>query len=159
MVVPGEPAVNDVNGVNDRHDRVDRMTSGVGGWLLLLCLMLLVGQPLNLAIGAARALGALPMRGLPLALVVVGQLMVAGIGVGAGLALLGCRRGAATFAKWSLLLSAGMDLFVYTTPFLPNNRLPGTTPIFIVASLTYYAIWIAYLSRSKRVRNTFNAGI
>ena len=42
-----------------------------------------------------------------------------------------------------------------TTPFLPNNRLPGTTPLFIIASLTYYAIWIAYLSRSKRVRNTF----
>lgn len=131
--------------------------NGVGGWLLLLCLLLLVGRPISLAIGAARALGALPMRGLPLALVVLGQLMVAGIGVGAGLALLGCRRGAATFAKWSLLLSAGMDLFAYTTPFLPNNRLPGTTPLFVIASLTYYAIWIAYLSRSKRVRNTFSA--
>src|SRR6266404_5976253 len=131
MVVPRDPEVNDVNDVNAGTHRVDEMTSGVGGWLVLLCLMLLVGQPLDLAIGAARALGALPMRGLPLALVVVGQLMVAGIGVGAGLALLGCRRGAATFAKWSLLLSAAMDLFVYTTPFLPNNRLPGTTPIFV----------------------------
>ena len=48
-----------------------------------------------------------------------------------------------------------MDLFVYTTPFLPNNRLPGTTPLFALASLTYYAIWIAYLSRSKRVQSTF----
>ena len=146
MVVPRRPGVNEVD---------DNTTSGVGGWLLLLCLLLLLGQPINLAIGAARALGALPMRGLPLAFVVIGQLLVAGIGVGAGLALLGCRRGAATFAKWSLLLSAGMDLFAYTTPFLPNNRLPGTTPLYIVASLTYYAIWIAYLSRSKRVRNTF----
>ena len=107
--------------------------NGVGGWLLLLCLLLLVGHPINLAIGAARALGALPMRGLPLALVVVGQLMVAGIGVGAGLVLFQGRRGAATFAKWSLILSAGMDLFAYTTPFLPNNRLPGTTPIFVIA--------------------------
>lgn len=161
MVVPHGSGVNDVNEVNDVDDvddvddRVDNTPSGVGGWLLLLCLLLLVGQPINLALNAARALGSLPMRGLPLALVVLGQLMVAGIGVGAGLALLGGRRGAATFAKWSLLLSAGMDLFAYTTPFLPNNRLPGTTPIFIVASLTYYAIWIAYLSRSKRVRNTF----
>ena len=83
--------------------------------------------------------------------------MVAGIGVGAGLALLGSRRGAVTFAKYSLLLSAGMDHFVYSTPFVPNNRLPGTTPFFVSASLTYYAIWIAYLSRSKRVRNTFSA--
>ena len=159
MVVPQGPGVNDVNEVNEVNEVNDKTTRGVGGWLLLLCLLLLVGQPINLAIGAARALGALPMRGLPLALVVIGQLMVAGIGVGAGLALLGCRRGAATFAKWSLLLSAGMDLFAYTTPFLPNNRLPGTTPLFIVASLAYYAIWIAYLSRSKRVRNTFGAGL
>ena len=155
MVVLRRPGVNDVNDVNDVTGRVDLMTSGVGGWLLVLCLLLLVGQPINLAIGAARALGALPIRGLPLALVVLGQLMVTGIGVGAGLALLGRRRGAATFAKWSLLLSAGMDLFAYTTPFLPNNRLPGTTPIFVIASLAYYAVWIAYLSRSKRVRNTF----
>ena len=152
MVVPRRPGVNDVNDVNDR---VLDLPSGIGGWLLLLCLLLLVGQPINLAIGAARALGALPIRGLPLALVVLGQLMVAGIGVGAGLALFGRRRGAATFAKGSLFLSACMDLFAYTTPFLPNNRLPGTTPLFIIASLTYYAIWIAYLSRSKRVRNTF----
>ena len=146
MVVPRRDRVN---------DEVDHTRSDVGGWLLLLCLLLLVGQPINLAIGSARALGSLPMRGLPLALVVLGQLMVAGIGVGAGLALLGRRRGAATFAKWSLLLSAGMDLFAYTTPFLPNNRLPGTTPIFVIASLAYYAVWIAYLSRSKRVRRTF----
>ena len=140
-----------------RRDGVDKIPSGVGGWLLLLCLLLLVGQPINLAIGAARALGSLQMRGLPLALTMMGQLMVAGIGVGAGLALLGRRRGAATFAKGSLLLSAGTDLFVYSTPFVPNNRLPGTTPIFVIASLTYYAIWIAYLSLSKRVRNTFQA--
>ena len=156
MVVPRDPRVNDVD---SSQISTDRQTGGVGGWLLLLCLLLLVGQPINLAIGAARALGALPMRGLPLALVVLGQLVVAGIGVGAGLALLGCRRGAATFAKWSLLLSAGMDLFVYTTPFLPNNRFPGTTPFFVIASLAYYGIWIAYLSRSKRVRNTFSAGL
>ena len=156
MVVPQGPRVNEVD---DAGDGVEKVTSGVGGWLLLLCLLLLVGQPIDLAIGAARALGALPMRGLPLALVVLGQLVVAGIGVGAGLALLQCRRGAARFAKWSLLLSAGMDLFAYTTPFLPNNRLPGTTPIFVVASLTYYAIWIAYLSRSKRVSNTFSESL
>jgi hypothetical protein len=146
MVVPPRDLVN---------DEADGTPTGVGGWLLLLCLLLLVGQPINLAVRVARVLGSLPMRGVPMALVVVGQLMVAGIGVGAGLALLGSRRGAATFAKWSLLLSAGMDVFVYSTPFMPNNRLPGTTPLFVIASLTYYAIWIAYLSRSKRVENTF----
>jgi hypothetical protein len=146
MVVPRRDPVN---------DETTDVTSGVGGWLLLLCLLLLVGQPINLAIGSARALGSLQLRGLPVAFVLLAQLMVAGIGVAAGMALLGGRRGAATFAKWSLLLSAAMDLFVYTTPFLPNNRFPGTTPLFVVASLAYYAIWIAYLARSTRVKNTF----
>ena len=149
MVVPQR---DPVNGADQQGGKVP---SGVGGWLLLLCLLLLVGQPINLAVAAARALGSLPMRGLPLAFVILGQLMVAGIGVGAGLALLGSRRGAATFAKWSLLVSAGMDLFVYSTPFVPNNRFPGTTPLFVIASLTYYSVWIAYLSRSTRVENTF----
>jgi len=149
MVVPGRSGVNDAR----------EMKSGVGGWLLLLCLLLLVGQPVRLAFGAASALNALAWRGAGLALVVLAQILVAGVGVAAGIALFGGRRGAATFAKWSLVLSAAMDLFVYTTPFLPNNRLPGTTPLFVLASLTYHATWIAYLSRSTRVRNTLGDGL
>jgi hypothetical protein len=144
MVVPPRTGVNEVIPPDD-----------VGGWLLLLCLLLLVGQPVTLAVSAARSLGALPTKGLPLALVVVGQLIVAGIGVSAGLALLGRRRGAVSLAKWSLVLSAAMDQFVYATPFLPNNRYPGTTPLFAAASLAYYAVWLEYLLRSKRVRRTF----
>ena len=144
MVVPPRTGVNEVVQPDD-----------VGGWLLLLCLLLLIGQPVSLAVSATRSLGALPVRGLPLALVVVGQLLVAGVGVAAGLALLGRRRGAVSLAKWSLLLSAAMDQFVYATPFLPNNRLPGTTPLYAAASLAYYALWLEYLLRSKRVRRTF----
>ena len=142
-------------GVNDPSDRADRETAKLGGWLALLCLLLLVGHPMKLAVGAAQALGALPIRGLPLAVVVLCQLLIAGVGVGAGMALLGRRWGAVTLAKWSLILSAAMDQFVLATPFVPNNRLPGTTPIFAAASLVYYAIWLGYLFRSKRVARTF----
>ena len=145
MVVPQRSPVNEVSSeLND-----------VGGWLLLLCILLLVGQPVRLAFSAARSLGALPTRGIPLAVVVLCQLMIAGIGVAAGLALLGRRRGAVTLAKWSLLLSAAMDQFTYATPFLPNERLPGTTPLYAAASLAYYAVWLEYLLRSTRVRRTF----
>lgn len=146
MVAPQRDPVN---------ERTHETPSGVGGWLALLCLLLLIWQPLTLALSTARSLGSFSFRGLPMALVVLAQLMVAGIGVAAGLALMGTHRGAATFAKWSLTLSAAMDLFVYATPYLPNNRYPGSTPFFVGASLTYYGIWIAYLARSKRVRNTF----
>jgi hypothetical protein len=146
MVVPRQGEVN------------DSPTGGVGGWLALLCVLLLVWRPLNLALTTAGSLGSLTFRGLPMALVVVAQLLVAALGVSAGLALMNRRRGAPTFSIWALGLSAGMDLFVYSTSFLPNRRLPGSTPAFIAASLLYHGVWIAYLARSKRVRHTFPAG-
>jgi hypothetical protein len=159
MVAPRQTPVNEVNDVSDDPEGLNGRTrvsqpDEVGGWLLLLCLLLLVAQPVSLAFSAARSLGALPTRGIPLALVVLCQLMIAGIGVAAGLALLGRRRGAVTLAKWSLVLSAAMDQFAYATPFLPNNRLPGTTPLYAAASLLYYVVWLEYLLRSKRVRRT-----
>jgi hypothetical protein len=140
-----------------RPEEVNGGRRGVGGWLLLLCFVLIVCHPANLALNAARMLSSLQMRGLPLALIVLARLMIAGLGVAAGLALLGTRRGADGFAKLALALAAAMDLFVYVTPFVPSNRLPGTTPLLIAASLMYYGLWIAYLSMSKRVRNTFTS--
>ncbi len=126
----------------------------VGGWLLLLCFLLIVGQPLVLALGASVAIEALPVRGTPLALVIVARILVAAVGVGAGLALFGRREGAATFAMWSLALSAATDLFVYATPYYPNNRMPGQTPIFAAVTVVYYVAWVVYLRRSTRVSRT-----
>jgi len=37
--------------------------AGVGGWLLLLCRLLIIFQPLSLAVTAAGALGAMAVRG------------------------------------------------------------------------------------------------
>jgi hypothetical protein len=146
--------------VAPRHTRVNEVGRplDVGGWLFLLCRLLLVGHPVALAFSAVRALGSLPTRGLPLGLIVLCQLLVAGIGVAAGLALRDRRPGAVGLAKWSLVMSAAMDLFVYATPFMPNNRLPGSTPIFAAASLVYYTLWLEYLRRSERVRRTFPQG-
>lgn len=124
-------------------------------WLLLLCFLLIVWHPLSLAIVAARALPALSVRGLPMAIVLVARLLVTGLGVGAGLALVRRRPGAVTLAKWALVLSAATEIFVYTTPFFPANQFPGDIPLLIGWSLAYHSIWIAYLFRSKRVRSTF----
>jgi len=127
------------------------------GWLGLLCRILLLWQPLSLAVIGSSALNSLSVRGLPLALVLIGRLIVAAVGVGAGLALLQQRPGAVTLAKGSLILSAAADVFVYTTPYFPNNRPPGDTAIILAASLVWYAAWLAYLFRSKRVREVFGA--
>jgi len=129
--------------------------NGIRGWQLGLCFLLIVYQPISLALDASSALDALPIRGLTLGLVLCARLIVAAVGVAAGLALLGRRPAAVAFAKASLVLSAAMDLFVYATPYAPSNRTPGTTPYFAAASLIFYGGWLAYLIRSRRVRATF----
>jgi|HubBroStandDraft_6_1064221.scaffolds.fasta_scaffold1034650_1 hypothetical protein len=135
--------------------RVSGAPSGVGGWLLVLCAWLMVWQPLSLGLVASSVLDALPVRGLPLALVLLARLLVTAFGIAAGLALLSRRLAALTMAKVSLVASAAMDVFVYTTHYFPNNRVPGDTPLFIAASLATYTIWVVYLFRSERVRDTF----
>ena len=130
--------------------------SGVGGWLLLLAALLIVWQPLSLGLVASSALEALPLRGLPLALVLLLRVVVTAVGIAAGLALAGRRPGAVELAKVSLALSAATDVFVYTTPYFPNNRFPGETPYYVAASLIYYGAWLAYLVRSTRVSTTFS---
>ena len=58
-------------------------------------------------------------------------------------------------AKASLILSAISDVFTYTTPYFPNNRPPGDTTLILAASLAWYAVWLIYLFRSKRVRQVY----
>ncbi|HWF86371.1 MAG TPA: hypothetical protein VG222_16035 [Vicinamibacterales bacterium] len=128
---------------------------GIGGWLLVLCILLLIWQPLSLGLLASGVLNDLALRGVPLALVLSLRVLVTAFGIAAGLALLNRRPAAVTMAKASLIVSAATDVFVYLTPYFPSNRMPGETPFYIAASLAYYAIWLAYLFRAKRVKNTF----
>jgi hypothetical protein len=128
---------------------------GVGGWLLLLCRLLIVFHPLSLAVTASAVLNALFVRGAPVAIVLVLRLVVVAFGMAAGRALQSLQPGAVRFARLALLLSAATDVFVYTTPYFPSNRLPGDTTYYVIASLAYHGAWLAYLARSTRVRNTF----
>jgi len=129
--------------------------AGVAGWLFVLCLLLLAWQPISLGLAASRVLDELPVRGLPLALVLALRLAVTALGIGAGIALLARRAGAVLLAKTATAASAAADLFVYSTPYYPSNRLPGDTAWYIAASLLYHGILLGYLFRSARVRNTY----
>jgi len=122
----------------------------------LLSRILIIWQPLSLGLVASSALNALSIRGWPLALVILGRLVVAAVGVAAGLALWSRRPGAVTLAKVALLLSAAADVFVYSTPYFPNNRPPGDSTLILAASLLWYAIWLMYLWRSKHVQQVFS---
>jgi len=128
---------------------------GIGGWLLLLCRLLIVFHPLSLAVTASSVLNAMFIRGASVAIVLILRLVVVAFGVAAGRALQTLRPDAVRFARLALLMSAAADVFVYTTPFFPSNRLPGDTAYYVAASLAYHGAWLAYLARSKRVRMTF----
>jgi len=131
------------------------MAEGVGGWLLLLCRLLVVFHPLSLAVTASGALGALPVRGTAVVLILLLKLVVVGFGMAAGRALQTLQPGAVTLAKAALLASLATDVFVYTTPWFPNNRPPGDTIYYVAATLAYHGAWLAYLYRSRRVQATF----
>lgn len=127
----------------------------IGGWLLVLCLLFLVWRPVNSALVASGALAALSVRGPSLAVGLVALTLVTSFGVAAGIALLARRGPAVAMAIAALILSAAMDLVVYTTSYFPSNRMPGDTPLYLAASLAYHGIWLAYLLRSKRVKTTY----
>ena len=130
-------------------------TERVGGWLLLLSRLLVVFHPLSLAVTASGALGALSVRGTTIALILILRLVVVGFGMAAGRALQHLQPGAVTLAKAALVASAATDLFVYSTPYFPNNRMPGDTIYYVAASLAYHGAWLLYLLRSTRVRKTW----
>ena len=133
------------------------MLEGVRGWLLLLCRLLIVFHPLSLAVTASGALSAVAVRGTAVVLILILRLVVVGFGMAAGRALQTLQPGAVTLARLALLASAATDLFVYTTPYFPNNRLPGDTVYYVAASLAYHGAWLTYLARSSRVRATYAA--
>lgn len=126
------------------------------GWLVgLLCAFLGLWQPLNFAAAAAEALQALPVRGWPLALLLVVRLAVTAVGFAAARALWDRRTGAPALARAALVLSAVVQLFIYGTSIAPNNRMPGDTLYYVAFTVVAHGGWLLYLARSARVRRTF----
>jgi len=133
---------------------LDYTDSPVRGWLLVLALLLLGWQPINLAFAASRLVNELPVRGFPLALALTARIIVVSLGIAAGIATLRKASGSLGMTRAALTASAALDLFVYATPYVPSNRMPGDTPYYVAVTLVYYAAWMAYLARSRRVRQT-----
>ena len=130
---------------------------GIGGWLLVLCALLIVWQPMILAIAVSGVLRSILLRGFPAFAVLGLRLAVTALGAGAGMALAFRRESAVTMTKVSLAASAATDLFVLLTPYFPGNRVPGDEPYYAAAILLNCAVWMTYLLRSRRVRHTFSA--
>jgi hypothetical protein len=86
------------------------------------------------------------IRGLPALTMLLVRLIVTAVGIGAGLALAGRRAGAVAFARLALVASAATELFIYLTPFYPNHRAPGETPLWVAGTLVVYGGLLALLT-------------
>jgi hypothetical protein len=93
----------------------------VRGWLLVLCGLLLVWQPLNLSLTMAGLVDELRLRGSGLAVTLLARLLAAGLGIAAGLSLFQLKPGAVTIARTSLTFSAIVDVIVYATPLAEQS--------------------------------------
>jgi hypothetical protein len=132
--------------------------SGLNGWLLILSRLLIVYQPVSLAISASAALNSYPTRGNKVLVAVAIRVVITGVCVAAGMALTNLSPSALSLTRVALVLSAASDIFILTTSYYPNNRAPGDTPYYVAASVAYHGTWLLYLWRSARVRNTFSSG-
>jgi hypothetical protein len=127
----------------------------IGGWLQVLCRLLIVWEPVVFAIVAAGAFNAISVRGLPVVLMLAARLVATAVCVAAGRSLLDRRAAGPRLARTALAVAAAVQVFAYVTPYFPSNRPPGQTPLYVIATLVYYGAWLAYLARSRRVAATY----
>ena len=133
----------------------DPQVRGIRGWLLVLCLLLLLWEPVSLGLVASSVVGSVAVRGFGLALMLALRIGVAGLGIAAGLALWNLRPSALVLTRAALVASAATSVLTLTTPYFPNNRRPGTTAPLVAGMVCYYGGWLLYLWRSRQVRSAF----
>lgn len=125
------------------------------GWLLLLCRILIVYEPVVLALTLAPVVSSLPLRGALVAVVLVVRLLIAALSVAAGLALWHVRPHGASLARVALVASAAIGLLLLNTRILPSSRMPGDDLLYSAALVAHHAVWLVYLSRSRQVRELY----
>lgn len=123
--------------------------------LRALCLLLLVWEPLSLAVIASRVVDRVSVRGISLALLLALRIGAAGLGIAAGLAAWNRGPSALALMRGALVALAAVSVLTLTTPFFPNSRAPGTTGPLVAGTVIYYGGWLLYLARSARVKHTF----
>ena len=122
------------------------------GWLLLLCIILFVWQPLNFVAELAATGPSLDMRGVR----ALAELMIDGavavLSVAAGWSLWVRVPHGPTLAVLALIGAAATGVQSLYWSVLPGQTKPGDELPLALAQVAHSAAWIAYLRRSRRVR-------
>jgi hypothetical protein len=131
---------------------------GVGGWLLLLCIMLAIVFPLNILYGTVRSLRYHP-DGLVL-LINAANVALGALSLAAGLMLWRVRKNAVILAKVFLLLSpvhavAIFCLVVFSAHVANPWAMVSLALRILALPFLFSLLWFWYLLASKRVKSTF----
>jgi hypothetical protein len=110
----------------------------------VLAVVLVLWEPLTLALAASTLLRRITEHGVPAYAVLVLKVVVAGVGIAAGMALWQERPGAMVLARWALALSLATTLFSRLTHFWPATLPPGVAEPALIASVAWTGGWLIW---------------
>jgi hypothetical protein len=121
-------------------------------WPVMLCLVLMVWQPLSFAVEASSSLGTLGMRGASGAVELIVHGAVAALSLAAGWALWQSSPGGPKLARVAIVAAAVVGVQSLYATALPSNVFPSDRMPLALVTVLHGAVWLAYLSRSARIR-------
>jgi hypothetical protein len=113
----------------------------------VLAAILAIWEPLNLALFVAPALATIATRGAATATFLFARILIAGVGVAAGISLWRDQPHARPLAAAALVLSTIAGAVTFTTTLLPTNVMPGDERFYLAAIVAFNGAWLAYLAR------------
>jgi hypothetical protein len=113
----------------------------------ILALLLALWEPLSLAFFVAPALTTISTRGRATAAFLFARVLIAGLGIAAGIALWRDHPHARGLAAAALILSTAASAVTLTTTLLPSSIVPGDQWLYLAAIVVFNFGWLVYLGR------------
>ncbi|HET7378474.1 MAG TPA: hypothetical protein VFJ24_00390 [Gaiellales bacterium] len=114
--------------------------------------LLVVWEPLALAISASGWIQVLLDRGAGAVAFLILRMVITGMGMTAGSRLWQGQPGGIVLARWTYALQLGATVAAYSTRLWPTTLPPGVREPAFVLGLAWYAAWLTWslLVRSDR---------
>ena len=117
----------------------------------LLALLLMIYEPLNLALTAAMLLPGLPDRSWTATALLIVRLAVTGFGFAVGRGLWERQAGALSLARWATGLNLLTTVIIIATSIWPKSLAPGVRGPAAIVAISWYAGWFVWTLRSAGV--------
>ena len=114
----------------------------------LLALLLMLYEPLNLALTAAMLMPGLPDRSWTATVLLVARLAITGFGFAVGRGLWERQPGALSLARWATGLNLLTTVLITATSIWPKSLPPGVREPAAIVAVSWYAGWFVWTLRA-----------